>query len=129
MRQKPNANDAQMAVQLIGQRSFKANRTTNWLIAFAAIIVIILITSTCSVFFNIQAFSNLQDLKSIGTFLNRYLKFHQYHERKHLESAKRICCNGGNRSNQTASQATNCMGGLLVFCIDNDFVAYHWLRC
>lgn len=67
MRQKPNANDAQMAVQLIGQRSFKANRTTNWLIAFAAIIVIILITSTCSVFFNIQAFSNLQDLKSIGT--------------------------------------------------------------
>ena len=57
------------------------------------------------------------------------LKFHQYHERKHLESAKRICCNGGNRSNQTASQATNCMGGLLVFCIDNDFGAYHWLRC
>lgn len=67
MRQNQNANDAQMAVQLIGQRSFKANRTTNWLIAFAAIIVVILITSTCSVFFNIQAFSNLQDLKSIGT--------------------------------------------------------------
>ena len=58
---------SQTAVQVIGQRSYRAGRASNRLIAVAAIIVVILITATCSVFFNLQSFSALQDLKSYGT--------------------------------------------------------------
>ena len=58
---------SQTAVQVISQRSYQASRTSNRLIAAAAIIVVILITATCSVFFNLQSFSALQDLKSYGT--------------------------------------------------------------
>lgn len=57
----------QTAIQVIGQRSFRASRATNRLIAIASIIVVVLITATCSVFFNLQSFSALQDLKSYGT--------------------------------------------------------------
>lgn len=57
----------QTAVQVIDRRSFQACRTSNRLIAAVAIIVVILITATCSVFFNLQSFSALQDLKSYGT--------------------------------------------------------------
>lgn len=57
----------QTAIQVISQRSFRAIRATNRLIAIAAIIVVVLITATCSVFFNLQSFSALQDLKSYGT--------------------------------------------------------------
>ena len=57
----------QTAIQAISQRSFRASRATNRLIAIAAIIVVVLITATCSVFFNLQSFSALQDLKSYGT--------------------------------------------------------------
>ena len=60
-------NSQQTAVQVISRRSFRAGRTSNRLIAAAAIIVVILITATCSVFFNLQSFSALQNLKSYGT--------------------------------------------------------------
>ena len=60
-------NSQQTAVQVISQRSFRAGRTSNRLIAAAAIIVVILITATCSVFFNLQSFSALQNLKGYGT--------------------------------------------------------------
>ena len=67
MSQGKRVAHAQTAVQVIGQRSYRASRTSNRLIAAAAIIVVILITATCSVFFNLQSFSALQDLKSYGT--------------------------------------------------------------
>ena len=67
MNQGKKGIDSKTAVQMIGQRSFQANRTSNRLIAAAAIIVVILITATCSVFFNLQSFSALQELKSYGT--------------------------------------------------------------
>ena len=67
MRQGKRVAHSQTAVQVIGQRSYRASRTSNRLIAAAAIIVVILITATCSVFFNLQSFSALQDLKSYGT--------------------------------------------------------------
>lgn len=57
----------QSSVQIVAQRSFHNSRATNRLIAVAAIIVVILITATCSVFFNLQNFSTLQTLKSYGT--------------------------------------------------------------
>lgn len=60
-------NSQQTAVQVISQRSFRAGRTSNRLIAAAAIIVVILITATCSVFFNLQSFSALQNLKGYET--------------------------------------------------------------
>ena len=47
----------QTVVQVIGQRSFRASRAANRLIAIAAIIVVVLITATCSAFFNLQSFS------------------------------------------------------------------------
>lgn len=67
MSQGKRVAHAQTAVRVIGQRSYRASRTSNRLIAAAAIIVVILITATCSVFFNLQSFSALQDLKSYGT--------------------------------------------------------------
>lgn len=67
MNQRKRLTGTQMAVQLVGQRSYQASRTTNRLIAVAAIIVVVLITATCSVFFNLQSFSALQDLKDYGT--------------------------------------------------------------
>ena len=57
----------QSSVQIVAQRSFHNSRATNRLIAVAAIIVVILITATCSVFFNLQNFSALQALKGYGT--------------------------------------------------------------
>lgn len=59
--------NTQSSVQVIAQRSFHNSRATNRLIAVAAIIVVILITATCSVFFNLQNFSTLQTQKSYGT--------------------------------------------------------------
>ncbi len=67
MNQGKRLSSQQTAVQVISQRSFWASRTSNRLIAIAAIIVVILITATCSIFFNLQSFSALQNLKSYGT--------------------------------------------------------------
>lgn len=67
MSQEKRAAHSQTAVQVIGQRSYRASSASNRLIAAAAIIVVILITATCSVFFNLHSFSALQDLKSYGT--------------------------------------------------------------
>ena len=67
MSQGKRLSSQQTAVQVISRRSFRAGRTSNRLIAAAAIIVVILITATCSVFFNLQSFSALQNLKSYGT--------------------------------------------------------------
>lgn len=67
MSQGKRLSSQHTAVQIISQRSFRASRTSNRLIAAAAIIVVILITATCSVFFNLQSFSALQNLKSYGT--------------------------------------------------------------
>ena len=54
----------QSSVQIVAQRSFHNSRATNRLIAVAAIIVG---TTTCSAFFNLQNFSALQALKGYGT--------------------------------------------------------------
>lgn len=60
-------NNARATIKTIGKRSFAANKSQNRLIAIAAVIVIVLITATCSVFFNLQNFNALQDLKEKGT--------------------------------------------------------------
>lgn len=60
-------NKAGEITKTLGKRSFYANKSSNRLIAIAAIIAIVLITATCSVFFNLQNFNALQDLKEKGT--------------------------------------------------------------
>ncbi len=67
MRQGKKMTSTQAVIRVIGQRSFHASRNSNRLIVVAAMIVVVLITSTCSVFFNMQKFSTLQTLKDYGT--------------------------------------------------------------
>ncbi len=54
------------AVRALGRRSFRAGRTQNLLISMAVVIVTILITAACSVFYNIQRFGQMQELKETG---------------------------------------------------------------
>lgn len=54
------------AVRVLGRRSFRAGRTQNLLISMAVVIVTILITAACSVFYNIQRFGQMQELKETG---------------------------------------------------------------
>ncbi len=54
------------AVRTLGRRSFRAGRTQNLLISMAVVIVTILITAACSVFYNIQRFGQMQELKETG---------------------------------------------------------------
>ena len=54
------------AVRMLGRRSFRAGRTQNLLISMAVVIVPILITAACSVFYNIQRFGQMQELKETG---------------------------------------------------------------
>lgn len=54
------------AVRTLGRRSFRAGRTQNLLISMAVVIVAILITAACSVFYNIQRFGQMQELKETG---------------------------------------------------------------
>ena len=54
------------AVRVLGKRSFRAGRTQNLLISMAVVIVTILITAACSVFYNIQRFGQMQELKETG---------------------------------------------------------------
>ena len=54
------------AVRVLGRRSFRAGRTQNLLISMAVVIVTILITATCSVFYNLQRFGQMQELKETG---------------------------------------------------------------
>lgn len=65
MRHGKRLINTQSSVQVIAQRSFHNSCAANRLIAVAAIIVVILITATCSVFFNLQNFSALQALSLI----------------------------------------------------------------
>lgn len=53
-------------VRVLGRRSFRAGRTQNILISIAVVIVTILITAACSVFYNIQRFGQMQELKETG---------------------------------------------------------------
>lgn len=63
-------NNTKTAIQKIGKRTFRANRSQNVLIAVAAIIVTILITASCSVSYNLQRFLTLQNLKEKGVTTN-----------------------------------------------------------
>lgn len=54
------------AIRMLGRRSFQAGRTQNILISMAVVIVTILITAACSVFYNIQRFGQMQELKETG---------------------------------------------------------------
>lgn len=54
------------AVRVLGRRSFRVGRTQNLLISMAVVIVTILITAACSVFYNLQRFGQMQELKEIG---------------------------------------------------------------
>lgn len=54
------------AVRVLGRRSFRAGCTQNLLISMAVVIVTILITAACSVFYNIQRFGQMQELKETG---------------------------------------------------------------
>lgn len=54
------------AVRVLEKRSFRAGRTQNLLISMAVVIVTILITAACSVFYNIQRFGQMQELKETG---------------------------------------------------------------
>lgn len=54
------------AIRMLGRRSFQAGHTQNILISMAVVIVTILITAACSVFYNIQRFGQMQELKETG---------------------------------------------------------------
>lgn len=54
------------AVRVLARRSFRAGRTQNLLISMSVVIVTILITAACSVFYNIQRFGQMQELKETG---------------------------------------------------------------
>ena len=54
------------AVRTLGRQSFRAGRTQNLLISMAVVIVTILITAACSVFYNIRRFGQMQQLKETG---------------------------------------------------------------
>ncbi len=58
------------AVRTLGRRSFRAGRTQNLLISMAVVIVTILITAACSVFYNIQRFGQMQELKETGAMMD-----------------------------------------------------------
>lgn len=57
---------AQRALKTVEKRMFGVNRTQNRLICVTAVIVIVLITAACSVFYNLQRFGAMQDLKETG---------------------------------------------------------------
>ena len=57
---------AQRALKTVEKRMFGVNRTQNLLICVTAVIVIVLITAACSVFYNLQRFGAMQDLKETG---------------------------------------------------------------
>ena len=57
---------AQWALKTVEKRMFGVNRTQNLLICVTAVIVIVLITAACSVFYNLQRFGAMQDLKETG---------------------------------------------------------------
>lgn len=61
------------AVRVLGRRSFRAGRTQNLLISMAVVIVTILITAACSVFYNIQRFGQMQELKETGAMTDAVL--------------------------------------------------------
>ena len=58
------------AVRTLGRRTFQAGRTQNLLISMAVVIVTILITAACSVFYNIQRFGQMQELKETGAMMD-----------------------------------------------------------
>lgn len=58
---------SKIAVKKVGDRTFAADWSQNLLMVTATIIVIVLITTTCSVFYNLQKFRSIQDLKDKGT--------------------------------------------------------------
>ncbi len=61
------------AVRTIAKRSFAASRTQNLLISVAAVIVTILITAACSVFYHIQRYGAMQEIKARGTMTDALL--------------------------------------------------------
>ena len=65
--EKIERNRSRAAVYMLGRRSFTAGRAQNLLISIAVVIVTVLITAACSVFYNIQRFGEMQSLKETGT--------------------------------------------------------------
>ncbi|EOS61385.1 MULTISPECIES: hypothetical protein [unclassified Anaerotruncus] len=53
MKYRKKKTGTEEAIQAISQRAYRSNRASNRLIATAAIIVVVLITATCSVFLNL----------------------------------------------------------------------------
>lgn len=60
-------NLSKIAIKMVGDRTFTACWSQNLLMVTATIIVIVLITATCSVFYNLQKYRSIQDLKDKGT--------------------------------------------------------------
>lgn len=83
-------NKSREITKTLGKRSFHANIVSNRLIAIAAIIAIVLITATCSVFFNLQNFSALQDLKEKGTTSDVILSDPTNHQIKLLQENNQV---------------------------------------
>lgn len=65
--QNSRKNISKTALQIIAKRTYASNHTQNFMISIAAIFVIILITAACSVFYNFQRFSAMQERKEKGT--------------------------------------------------------------
>lgn len=72
-RKHTGKNLSKAAVRTLGKRSFQVGRTQNLLISMAVVIVTILITAACSVFYNIQRFGQMQELKETGAMTDAVL--------------------------------------------------------
>lgn len=51
---------------------------------------------------------------------HRYPELYQHHERQYSEPEEGICFRGGSGRNQTAGTRDDCMGGVLVLCVNDD---------
>ena len=51
---------------------------------------------------------------------HRYPELYQHHERQYSEPEEGICFHGGSGRNQTAGTRDDCMGGVLVLCVNDD---------
>ena len=61
------------------------------------------------------------------TVLDWHSELYQHYECQYSEPSKRICRHGIDRRNQTAGAADDCLGGGLVFRVNDVFVADRWL--
>ncbi len=83
-------NNNHATIKRLAKKNYHFNKQSNFLIMIAVIITVILITATCSVFFNLQNFTVLQDLKEKGTTSDVALSDPTDYQIKLLEESNQV---------------------------------------